>query len=820
MSPSVKQYVADNIDKALESGWIKVYYQPVIRSLTEQLCGAESLARWIDPDQGFLPPDKFIGTLENTRQIHKLDMYIIEQVCKDISERLSNKLPTVPVSVNFSRLDFEEVDMVGFVEGLVSRYDIPRDYIHIEITESMIVSDADLMRRMIDDFRDAGYEVWMDDFGSGYSSLNLLKDYHFDTLKLDMEFLRNFNDKSKAIMTSTTTMAKDIDMATLAEGVETAEQVSFLRNIGCGKLQGYFYGKPMPIDEFFDHIEKQNIGIEERKWRHFYDVASINARETDEPLEILEDDGKEFKTLFMNEPYMRQIFSETSSSLETTDEMIYHTPSPLLKKYRNFADTLEKTRNQETFYYTINGNIYRFSAKVIAENEGRFLIKGTIHNISTDQSVRMLNSVDSRLKELNHLFDNITQINPSADSIMPLLGRSTYQYRFDANAMKLTDFFALMEKEVVSSADKKRFHEFTNVSTISERVKASEKGYLEDYFRIKQQNGQYMWSANIIMAIPGTGGKEFLLCARALPENVKDIMNETKEMFRFEDYGLESAEMGRYTKLFMNFAANSTVKFFWKDKDRNFVGASQAFLDFFKISSIDDLRGKPSEKQSWSVDKKRSIKEDTEILTKGAKVENAPSQYIIDGVIHNTICNKMPVYENGKIIGVMGYLVDIGEELSRMDSFYHIDRFDKITGRMTIRSFLNTMVDYSVQYTATGADYGLIILRNTNHDRIAVSYGQEVEHKVLKAAGDQIVEVTGNSCAVARNMNSDFILLTHVSELQELDMIAAQLKEKLEGIKSVDGYSVTIKIQTGTVLRSEEGIIDENILYTAISRLK
>ena len=131
MATSVKQYVTDNIDKALQSGWIKVYYQPVIRSLTEQLCGAESLARWIDPEMGFLPPDKFIGTLEKTRQIHKLDLFIIEQVCKDISERLKNRLPTVPVSVNVSRLDFEEVDMLEALEEFVGRYDVPRDYIHI-----------------------------------------------------------------------------------------------------------------------------------------------------------------------------------------------------------------------------------------------------------------------------------------------------------------------------------------------------------------------------------------------------------------------------------------------------------------------------------------------------------------------------------------------------------------------------------------------------------------------------------------------------------------------------------------------------------------
>ncbi len=189
----IANYVVSNIEKALENGWIKVYYQPVVRALTGQLCGAESLARWIDPEFGFLSPDKFIGALEESRQIHKLDCWIVKKVCSDISARINNGLNAVPVSINFSRLDLEATDMLKVLEDAVDEYDIPRDYIHIEITESMIVSDAEMMSAMIERFRNTGYEVWMDDFGSGYSSLTVLKDYNFDTLKLDMSFLRAFD---------------------------------------------------------------------------------------------------------------------------------------------------------------------------------------------------------------------------------------------------------------------------------------------------------------------------------------------------------------------------------------------------------------------------------------------------------------------------------------------------------------------------------------------------------------------------------------------------------------------------------------------------
>ena len=252
------EYVVGKIDEAIKNEWIRIYYQPVVRSLTGNACSMESLVRWIDPEIGFLAPDKFIGVLEEERCIYKLDCYVVEKVCRTIGERLKEGLPTVPASVNFSRVDFIMCDMLGVVEEAVKKHGVPREYLHIEITESMISSDEELMRKVIDDFRAAGYEIWMDDFGSGYSSLTLLKDYDFNTLKLDMRFLTPLTDKSKSIIKSVVTMAKDIGMKTLAEGVETREQLDFLREIGCGLIQGYYYGRPEPVEDVFGHLEERN----------------------------------------------------------------------------------------------------------------------------------------------------------------------------------------------------------------------------------------------------------------------------------------------------------------------------------------------------------------------------------------------------------------------------------------------------------------------------------------------------------------------------------------------------------------------------------
>ena len=257
---SLKQHVLNNVDDAVREGYIKVYYQPVMWAEDETLAGCEALARWIDPKFGFLSPGVFIPTLEEGRQIHKLDLCIYDSVCRQIRECLDQGLPVLPTSMNFSRLDFELMDAVGELEKLVAKYQIPKEYLHVEITESAITNDVDGLKRAVSrlhDGRYGSYAVWLDDFGSGYSSMNVLKDFDFDLLKIDMEFLKNFhnNQSSRKIISCIINLAGDLHMRTLCEGVETREAVDFLREAGCGRLQGYYYGKPMPYEEILARIQ-------------------------------------------------------------------------------------------------------------------------------------------------------------------------------------------------------------------------------------------------------------------------------------------------------------------------------------------------------------------------------------------------------------------------------------------------------------------------------------------------------------------------------------------------------------------------------------
>jgi EAL domain-containing protein (putative c-di-GMP-specific phosphodiesterase class I)/GGDEF domain-containing protein len=803
---NTKEYVIQKIDEALANDWIKVYYQPVIRSLTGNLCGMESLVRWIDPEIGFLPPGNFIPVLEKEHCIHKLDCYVVEKVCQCLHERFSRNLPVVPVSVNFSRLDFIMCDMLEVVEKAVEKYDVPRDYIHIEVTESMIASDEDLMQEVIEKFRKAGYEIWMDDFGSGYSSLTLLKDYHFDMLKLDMRFLTPFTDKAKEIMRSAISMAKDIGVQTLAEGVETEEQLTFLKEIGCGQIQGYYYGKPEPEKEMFLHLKEKEIEVERRKWRHFYDQAGIHVRASDMPLEIVYDDGKQFKTLYMNRKYKEQIFeTDMDKSLEEIDRKIYHTASPLLKLYRSFADKAEKTGNLETFYYAAKDSYLCFRVKVIAENEGHYILKGQVMNITLNENVNDTERLDTKLRGLNLLFDVVLLMTPRNNCVVPLVGGFQYIEHGSEQAGNLQKSIETVIREKIFPTDQKRYSEFIDFSTMAKRVKQSEKGYLMDIFRMRQQDGTYEWKEIMLLTIPGTEGSEHLFCIKSYPAG--------QEVSRPKDDISMAAE---YAMIWQNMVWNAKIKFFWKDKERRFLGVSQSFLDFYGIKSAEELIGKNDEDMHWHVDDELYKNDELAVIREGKKVFHVPGQCIVKGVVHNILCDKMPLYENGEIVGLVGYFVDRDE---KYDDNTNQAKKDRITDLMNVRAFLNSMIDYAEQYNEKGRNYGLIVMRNRRHERIVESYGEKFANKVLRVIAERILKVTGQTCAVARIKESVFAVLTYPETEQNLYALEQKLLKELGEITKVDGNSVTMRMKSVVKLRNEKGLTDENIYEKALQEL-
>ena len=308
---------------ALINGEITFFLQPQCRAVNGQIVGAEALARWIKPDGTRVPPISFIPTLERYGFVPDLDKHIWEEVCKWARHSLDMGNPLIPVSLNISPVDIFTMDVPKYFTELVKKYDLPRNAIKVEITESAYGEDSNKVRATVQEFRDLGFAVLMDDFGSGFSSLNMLRELNVDMIKLDAYFLRMdrmTEKKGMHIIESVVNMAKTMSMPIIVEGVETNEQRAYPMSLGCRYIQGYYYYKPMPVDE--------------------YEALISDARNVDPQ-------GFTFK--FNEEFHIREFLSDDVYS----DSMLNHIIGPAAI-YAWHGDTIDIIRFNQQFYQAVN----------------------------------------------------------------------------------------------------------------------------------------------------------------------------------------------------------------------------------------------------------------------------------------------------------------------------------------------------------------------------------------------------------------------------------------------------------------------------------
>ena len=295
-----RQYIIENIDKAIEENWIQVFYQPIVRAASRKTCEEEALSRWIDPIKGILSPADFIPALESAGLIYKLDLHVLELVLKKIRLQKATGFSVVPQSINLSRADFDACDIVEEIRKRVDSAGIGHESITVEITESIIGSDFDFIKEQILRFQTLGFPVWIDDFGSGYSSLDVLQSLNFDLIKFDMGFMRKLDegDNGKIILAELMQMATSLGVDTICEGVETEEQARFLEEIGCSRLQGYYFSKPRPFERTTENSNQ--VGYENPEESAYYDaIGKINLYDL---ASIVNEDDNVFQSIFSTLP--------------------------------------------------------------------------------------------------------------------------------------------------------------------------------------------------------------------------------------------------------------------------------------------------------------------------------------------------------------------------------------------------------------------------------------------------------------------------------------------------------------------------------------
>jgi diguanylate cyclase (GGDEF)-like protein len=809
------KYVVSHIDRAIANDWIEVYYQPVVRSMTGEVCEFEALARWNDPRYGFLSPAVFVGVLEESHLIHKLDAYVVRKACEEWRRLSKISVWRVPVSINLSRLDFELCDVFELVDSAAREFDVPRQMLHVEITESALNDNAKLLGRAIGRFRDAGYQVWLDDFGSGYSSLNTLKDYVFDVVKIDMGFLREFESrpKSRVIIATIVNMAKRLGMQTLIEGVETPEQFEFLRGIGCELVQGFLIGKPSASAENIRRIEEGELVIEPGALHGYYDrLGSINSLSatpfefawdsgTKEhafadmlPLAILEGDRDEYRFVTGNDAFASVLSDVELGSMADLARAISHSEGRHGRIMREALVAAAESGGIESVDMLSDRYHCVLRVRLISSHDSVKAYLVSIMDVTRFSDVGENSRLNIALRYLYAVYDEVNVVDVH-DGLISTLYRGNTFFPVIVRDTPVIEHVRSFAADYLHPEDGKRYLEYMNMGTVEERVSTSGKDHLAEAFRALQPNGLYVWVTIELVPVLVAGRRVVLMCSRRTNTEVISTIEgeETIPKSLLWDTLLELVPAG----------------VFWKDDERRFVGVNKNFLDFYDFKSTMDVLGKTDEDMGWHVDTDPFMNNELRVL-EGESVLNAQGTCIAQGEVRNIVASKIPLRRGGEIVGLLGYFTDAvwaGDNTRSLmlDGFNRMSETDQLTGIPNLRGMMSSAVSYQESFEDNGPDFMCVLADITGISDYGKVYGRSFVNRVIKVVARSLAKEWGVDGVVARVGGNRFAAIRQVMSKDEAAERARSFRKVVECLRDVDGIDVRLGCNIGWSLFSEKG---------------
>ncbi len=773
-------YLISNIDKAIEEGWIQVYYQPVVRTINDSLCSMEALARWIDPKKGMISPGVFIPVLENNQLITKLDLYVLEQVCRSFHEATLKNRKVIPVSINLSRADFLSCDIFQKVEDCVQKYHMARDYINIEVTESMVMEDSELLKRELNRFHEAGYEIWMDDFGSGYSSLNVLAEYEFDEIKLDRVFLRNYDDeKKKRIIRSVISMAKQLGIKTLTEGVETKQQYEFLKSIGCEKVQGYYFSAPVPLADLSQKFTLDQI--ETRLAKQYYSqVGKVNFM-TERPFGIEDYDGHDFNLLYKNQKYIDIWKKAGVRSLADRDALLNDEHSPHYRQYRSLINKLEVADHPIHVELDAYGNMLTLGIQVLAKEHGHILLSIEAVDIVVNNHKNAI-SESYIYRALSLIYDGIYLIHRNTGALETVRPDVNYhqmieKYKENGNTIDSKMYAELF----IAQKEQREYEAFANLKTLPSRIAKLDRSFITQMFLTKMANGSYIYKLHTLQLVPDTD--YVLYSIQNVPLLYRQIVDKGSEFIP------DSHELIFEREVWRSFLRSNTINLFWKDVDRRFVGVNPKFLETYGLKDQKDVLGKTDEEMNWNIDSVGFRDDELDVIEHGIPVINHMGKCIIHSVVHNIVVNKYPVYHDGEIIGLVGSFVDL-DDLPDYVNVANPSAQD--SHLMNLQGITNAVSDYMESWEYRQEKFAAISIHFHAYNRAVATYGHKVARKMLGEMEDMIGKICANRAVASRFYGEHFLILYKYEKREEVNAFTKELSDILAAVHTLANYPETL----------------------------
>jgi len=806
------EYIITHFDQALDEGWIHLYLQPVVRTLSERVCGYEALARWIDPVYGFISPGDFVPILEDNGLSYRLDTFIVKRVAEFQARNKSIGNPLVPVSVNISRSDFDNCSPVDVIIESLEEYDLRRSCICVEITETALMNNEDFIKQEITRFNEAGIEVWMDDFGSGFSSLNLLKDYQFDEIKIDMLFLRDFSEKSRIIMKMAVKMAKELGIHTLAEGVETEEQIAFLKSIGCEKIQGYYYSKPLPVNEIYKNMSDRGFRFETREEKSVYEKTGLIDVVMQQALALIFFDGTGFKVMFYNEKcYQMAVMMNEGNEVDL--ETVMNSKGAFAhQKFTELATRARKSHQEEVMTYIANGRYFYISFTNVADSRQGCMILAGIDGKEFEEQERQEKN-DSIMRNVVSIYDCIYVLDFVKDTRTVVYSNLPYE-KVGAVVNGLHEFYQNYSIRFIHPDDSNRWSDFIKSENYRKKIVEQSEAAFFDVFRVKHPDGNYRWTEFQIVLVSDVDNRKAMICEK--PFDIDTITRVFKDKVKYLKLGDEGYNIN--DDLMEAIRHHSDIKFFWKDKNRRFLGVTDAFLKYYGFKSQDVVLGKTDEDVGWHIDDVPFKSDEERVLEEGEIIRKNVDQNVVNGVTHYIAATKFPVYNNGEIIGLMGYMIDIEQDVESKDDLKKESLIDPVTGFMNAYGQILTLTQLDDNLRTNGEDFAYIVLEVPEFEDIRVDYGREIAEKLVKAVADRLVECLGSVASIFRLFGCHFGIAKRHMDVEEIMSTVNAWSERLKSIREIDGRKVMIHGEYAFAKGTEKETVQE-IVELASRRL-
>ena len=820
-------YIVSHIDEAIEKGWIRLCFQPAIGVLSGKIAAAEVLTRWDDPVYGLLQPGQFVPALGRAMLLYKLDLYVLEQVCRTWYHAEKDGFESSPVSINLAESDLLFPDLHGRINSICGAYHVPHAFIRFEIPESAVRRSGELVGKHISEFHRDGFEVWLDNFGSGGSSLGILQELSFDLVKIDMLAMRRRNDRQSAVMRGIIDTCKRLGVLTLAENVETPEQLEFLRSSGCSFAQGFLFAKPDSIDRLMSDRKLRSRGSESQKESVFYrrlghlnvldplDPASSAGTESPRPVAILTSAGGRKRLV-----YTSRQFRELFLTLTGND------PDCIRKRetLRNpaFADLIVRLAAEaDSSGKTVSGNFSSsdFSGLVSAEPvcgyEGfsAYFIRVSEREASvsrTEAEYRLASAIGA-------VCDSMWELSPDSGRWSYIFGATSGVRRLES--LPADEASAAYAAENLPEQERERFLSFVGTRDLADRLAGTPRGALNAFFHIRQNDGTYPLKRVTLSESTEGGVRHRLL-------SVSGNLAGWDEAFisKISGNGTVPPDIAAGTageewiieeSLWKAMSAQQKIGFFWKDRNRRFLGANDAFLRYYGLT-LHDIIGKNDEDMHWHPDPEPFKWDEESVLRDGAVITEAVGECLVDGEVRKIMASKVPVRRGGKIVGLVGYFIDITNAAALAMSFARHSSSDKLSGLLNENGLLRELDNAAQLFDTEGRDFGLIEFRISSLRSFRDSFGAKLYAELVRKISSGISRKIPEGSKAAFRSGDRFDIVTECGSYADLDEIRETVTGFLSGVHSVGDTPVTLSFDSGYALYSRYGELSR--MQDAVSR--